>query len=219
MYSSRTHEEKFWRKCERKCACSKVMSTCCALPRHGEMSKWIWVKDGKTGDVLSQVIFLVCRWLELLKLTKVGMYAEISQTAKPECRFSTEFRKPKALGYSTHFLTQAASTISFLKLVCSTNMYLLLRLNLVPRTEFQYTSKSCEFMLTGASHCQPPDITAGLLLLLVRASGVGCWCLGFELIPTKSVQSYLPFTSSLKSVIVFCFFAMEPPAFTSFYVL
>lgn len=131
-YSSRTHEEKFWKTCERKCACSKVMSTCCALPRHGEISKWIWVKDGKRGDVLSQVIFIVCRWLELLNF--------FLRSVRVVCRL--KFPKLQSLSADSqphsgnpklwdiqHVLTHAASRISFLKLVCSTKMYLLLRLD------------------------------------------------------------------------------------------
>lgn len=172
---------------------------------------------GERGDVLSQVIFLVCRWLKLLKLRS----ATVCQLKFPELQSLSADSQPQSgnpkLWDIQHVLTQAASRISFLNLVCSTKMYLLLRLNLVPRTIYSTQLKAVNLCwlvlhivnhqscLLLVAHCNK-DVTAGLLLLLESVSGVGCWCLGFEL-PTKCIQLppiHFQSTDYCKSVSVFC---------------
>ncbi len=76
----------------RKCACSKVMSTCCALPRH------VWRDVEMTLGGVKGFVIQVIRRLSVVEIYSQvcnGMSTEISQTA-----VFLQIRKTEAVGNS-----------------------------------------------------------------------------------------------------------------------
>ena len=146
----------------RKCACSKVMSTCCALPRHA------WRDVEMTLGGVKGFVIQVIGCLSVVEIyTQVcnGMSTEISQTVV----FLSADSKNRIQE------TQSCGIFNTLWLK------LLLRLNLPPQTVYSTQVKAvdlCWLVLRIVNHqscllvARNKQVAAGLLLESVY--GVGC---------------------------------------------